>query len=373
MKTKTPYLIDTTLRDGEQAAGVVFSLDEKLNIASLLDQAGVAELEIGYPSVSAEEAENIHILINQGFRFRSTGWCRAVASDLDTAAKIGLSRINISFPGSAVLLSTINKKPEWLYSTFEKIIHQAKRQFDFISIGIQDASRSSQQILDPFIDLVASSGVDRIRLADTVGIMTPFQVQKLFNGYSSLYPELEFEFHGHNDLGMATANTLVALESGAACASVTVNGLGERAGNAALEELAAAIRFAGKFPSNLDLKILTRLSNIVAEASGRGLWPHKPVTGPKIFEHESGIHCRSLTESPTSYQAFSPEEVNQKSQFIIGKHSGASSLREVLKSMGYQFDAQTEQNILFRAKQMSSEKKSGLTNIDLIGLIKELN
>jgi homocitrate synthase NifV len=373
MKTNIPYLIDTTLRDGEQAAGVVFSLDEKMKIASLLDEAGIPEVEIGYPSVSADEEQNIKTLLGQGFRFRSTGWCRAVASDIDSVAQTGLHRINISFPGSSVLLASLHKSPEWLFTTFKSTIQQAKQQFEFISIGIQDASRGSEQIIKPLIAMAADAGLQRIRLADTVGIITPVQVMRSFRYYSKRYPEIEFEFHGHNDLGMANANTLTALQSGATCASLTVNGIGERAGNAALEEVAAALQFTGEKISSLNLKILAQLSIFVAQASGRGIWPYKPVTGNKIFNHESGIHCRSLSESPLSYQPFLPGEVGRQSQIIIGKHSGYRSIHEELKAMGLNFHPEKEKKLLCMAKQKAMELKTGLSRTELLQLVDELN
>jgi homocitrate synthase NifV len=370
---KKPFLIDTTLRDGEQAAGVVFSLKEKMQMAAMLDESGIREVEIGYPSVSNQEAETIKTLITQRFRFQSTVWCRALVSDIEIAKKTGASRINISVPGSAILLASIQKSVDWLMANLEKTCKIASDSFDFVSIGIQDASRSHPDLLFPLIENAVSLGVNRIRLADTVGIMTPLKIKEQFEFYSNLYPQVEFEFHGHNDLGMATANTLTALECGATCASATVNGLGERAGNAALEEVAAAMQFGGSGTNILNLKVLTKLAAFVAKASGRTINPHKPITGQSIFEHESGIHCRSLTDSPLSYQPFLPSEVGNKSVFIIGKHSGVGSIHEKLEEKGIHLTAETEKALLFRAKQLAISKKAALTENELLLLINELN
>ena len=365
------YLIDTTLRDGEQAPGVVFSLEEKVHIAWLLDQAGVQELEIGTPAISEHEQKDIRYIINQGFNFKSTAWARATKEDLEACIKTGVKRINISFPVSDMHLSTMNKDYDWLFRTMKEIIGIARQLFEYVSVGAQDASRSKSEILDEVVFRSNLYGANRIRLADTVGIMNPLNVSEMFSKYSHLIPDLDFEFHGHNDLGMATANTLMALSSGATCASLTVNGLGERAGNARLEEIVAAMRFSTENPLNIDLKKCVELSQYVEKASGRRMEESKPVSGNMVCSHESGIHCRGLSKNPLAYQPFHSQEVGKETRFLIGKHSGSKSLQTILEQLGIEMNIDDCNRILSGVKDLSVKKKGSLSEIEIINYLKK--
>ncbi|PWE00561.1 homocitrate synthase/isopropylmalate synthase family protein [Marinilabilia rubra] len=364
------YLIDTTLRDGEQAPGVVFSLEEKIRIASTLDAAGVPELEVGTPAISDEEIAHIKRIIDQGFNFRSACWARAMEADILLSAKTGVSQINISFPVSDILLNSMGKSRSWIMNEMDRLIKMAKDHFQFVSVGAQDASRAAENDLIEFVSAVHTSGVDRIRFADTVGVLNPMQVHNWFTRFVKRYPSVEFEFHGHNDLGMGTANTFTALTSGCHCASVTVNGLGERAGNAALEEIVAGLSTSYHVDCGVNLKKTVELSDYVAEISGRKLHASKPISGEMAFKHETGIHCRSLRKDPLAYQPFLPSEAGRTISFAAGKHSGKASVQKILMDLGMEIEENRFNEFMSSLKNHSSTQKRGLTEEEFVEIVR---
>jgi homocitrate synthase NifV len=259
----TPYFIDTTLRDGEQAPGVVFNLKEKLHIAELLDRACIPELEVGTPAISKQEVSEIRTIVNAGFKFKTVAWSRATIHDVDAAVNARTNGINISFPVSTIHQIAMGKNPLWVMETMREIVCYASSKFDFISVGAQDASRADFNFLSDFIGEALRLGVSRVRIADTVGILNPNSTARLFKRIKSIFPNETFEFHGHNDLGMATANTLVALTTGAKAASLTINGLGERAGNAALEEVVMGLELSYGVRHKINTSVFGELSQVV--------------------------------------------------------------------------------------------------------------
>jgi homocitrate synthase NifV len=253
----------------------------------------------------------------------------------------------------------------------KSIIHSARNSFEYVSVGAQDASRANADMLDEVVFRANMHGANRIRLADTVGIMNPLSVQSLFNRYTHSVCGMDFEFHGHNDLGMATANTLMALNSGALCASLTINGLGERAGNARLEEVVAAMRFSFNDSLGINLKKCVELSHYVEKASGRAVEDSKPVSGSMVCSHESGIHCGGLVKNPLAYQPFHSAEVGQETRFVIGKHSGSKSLLAILNQLGIETTQSECIDLLPFVKDLSVKKKGHLSNNELISLMQK--
>ena len=369
MKNKIPFVIDTTLRDGEQAPGVVFSLDEKFEIAQKLDELGIAELEIGTPAMGTIEQNDIRCLLNQGFSFEATCWARANVGDLKAALVCGAKRINLSFPVSDIQLQTIGKNKNWVRTQLPEIMKFATENFDFVAVGAQDASRANHVFLEEYIQLAAFYGAQRIRIADTVGILNPLSVRLLFENLRKQFFEINFEFHGHNDFGMATANHITALQAGADNVSVTVNGLGERAGNACLEELVFALKHSCGVNFDFDGKKMVHLSRLVEKFSNRKLPQSKPITGELVFSHESGIHCRSLKENPLSYQPFDPAETGIDMQLIIGKHSGAASLAHFFEQANIKLPKNEILTLVTKIKMLSSQLKRNLNFSEITQLL----
>ncbi len=357
-----PYFIDTTLRDGEQAPGVVFSLDEKIKVCSLLEQTGIPELEIGSPAMGNKEVQDISIICRQGFKFKTLSWCRANKKDILLAAKSGTNGIHLSFPVSDILQNAMEKDEKWVLEHLQEMFEFASSQFEYVTIGAQDASRANLPFLKEFIGLGAFLGVARIRIADTVGVLNPLSCFKLIKSIHATYPDLPLEIHTHNDLGMATANTVSAFLAGAECLSVTVNGLGERAGNAALEEVAMALEMSEKISSGLNTICFSELSSYVSGISNRALPESKPITGSHALAHESGIHTQCLQKNRNTYQLFEASKIGKTEQdFIIGKHSGKSTIRYYLQKENLPIDETICDVLLLKIKEEATRKKECLS------------
>ncbi len=360
MKRPAPYLIDTTLRDGEQSAGVVFSVDQKLKIAKQLARVGIPELEVGIPAMGESEIDHIKRIVDARLGCRILTWGRASFSDLVAASETGANGFHFSLPVSPIHLRIWEKSPEWVFATMSGLAGAALEHFDYFSIGAQDASRADPGFLTEFAHAAEQVGAKRIRIADTVGKLHPLSTYKLIERLRKSC-SLEIEFHGHNDLGMAVGNTVAAFLAGADCASVTVNGLGERAGNAALEEVVLAMKRSDVADLGLETKRFASLSDYVAEASGRYLGWDKPVTGPGAFLHESGIHCRGLLADRSSYETVSADEVGRECpEFVIGRHTGSAAIVHAAKVLGVELTREQATALLPEVRKAVSNLGRGL-------------
>ncbi|ACF14112.1 homocitrate synthase [Chloroherpeton thalassium ATCC 35110] len=362
---KSVYIVDTTLRDGEQAPDVVFEPSEKINIARKLSEIGVDELEIGIPSMGDEEVSAIKTIVGLKLPVRLTSWCRAKQEDIDAAAIAGTEGVHISFPVSEIHLATLNKNSQWVLDEMMTLVPRAKKRFGFVSIGAQDATRVEVEFLKHFAQAAEAAGADRLRIADTVGISTPMAVFRIISEIQAA-SAINLEFHAHNDLGMATANAFMAVEAGCHAVSVTALGLGERAGNAALEELAMALKLSGKYKTKITPTGLQSLCQMVADASGRKIHAQKPVVGKAAFQHESGIHCAALLKNPNTYQPFLPEEIGKTSaELVIGKHSGTAAISHVLKQRGISIEQSEARILLPLVRRYAGDKKRAITSDEL--------
>jgi homocitrate synthase NifV len=326
---------DTTLRDGEQAPGVVFSLADKLRIAAALDRLGIDEAEVGSAAMGREELGGLRVLAAQGYAMRLSCWCRALEEDIHYAAKAGISTVNISFPVSDILLGSMDRCRDWVLHHLDSVLPFAAHAGCAFSVGLQDAGRADPAFLERVVRVIADTGAFRVRVSDTVGILNPFTTVALITRVKSAAPKLDVSFHAHNDLGMAVANTLAAAQAGAETLDCTVNGLGERAGNTPLEELLFALKYSAAQPLEWDAERLTALCRLAAEASGRPVPLAKPVTGAMALRHESGIHVRSLLKDPLSYAAYPPAAAGLPDHtFALGKHSGAAGVKAFFAEHG---------------------------------------
>lgn len=359
---KNIWIIDTTLRDGEQAAGVVFSRSEKQKVASLLARAGVPELEVGIPAMGREEQEDIKSIVAMNLSLRLTCWCRAVLADIQAASKCCVNSVHISFPVSDILMPVFKTDRDAVLASLKEISRYALDNFKYVSVGAQDATRAERPFLQIFCDMAFQCGVHRIRIADTVGHLNPMQTYELIT-YLRRHTRCGIlEFHGHNDLGMATANSVAALTAGAESVSVTVNGLGERAGNAALEEVVMAARYTLNTECGIDTTFFDSLSKLVEKASGRMVGGSKPVVGKSAFLHESGIHISGLIHNRQSYELFSAEIIGRKTpEFVVGKHSGRATVQQFLQKKGLVADDQISREMVNRIKVCARAKKSQLS------------
>jgi len=326
---------DTTLRDGEQAPGVVFSLADKLRLAAALDDLGVDEAEVGSAAMGAEELAGLKVLAGQGFAMRLSCWCRALEEDVYYAAKVGIRTVNVSYPVSDILLASMDRCRDWVLHHLDSVLGFAAQSGCAYSVGLQDAARADPAFLEEVVKRAAAAGAFRVRISDTVGILNPFTAAALIARVRSAVPDIGISFHAHNDLGMAVANSLAAAQAGADTLDCTVNGLGERAGNCPLEEVLFALKYSAGLPLQWGPAKLTALCEMASEASNRPVPIGKPITGAMALRHESGIHVRSLLKDPLAYAAYPPSAVGREEhQFALGKHSGAAGVKDFFSSHG---------------------------------------
>ena len=349
-------IYDTTLRDGEQTPGVCFSFEEKLEIARKLDQFKIHQIEAGFPIVSEKEKESVKAIANEGLDATILGLTRTKPEDIDAALDCDVDGI-ITFVGTSDihLDHKMHITRQDAINLCETAVDYAKDHGLFVAFSAEDATRTDIEFLKRIYSKAQECGADRVHIADTTGAITPQGIDYLVK---ELVKDIDIDIavHLHNDFGLAVINSITGVLAGAKAVSTTVNGIGERAGNASLEELIMAMKILYGKDYGFKTKYIKELSDLVAKASGLPIPYNKPVVGNNVFRHESGIHVDAVIEEPLCYEPYLPELVGQKRQLVLGKHSGCRAVRAKLNEC--ELDVSDEQLIEI-VKQVKKSREEG--------------
>ena len=368
---KQIYIVDTTLRDGEQTAGVVFANDEKIAIATMLSELGVDQLEVGIPTMGGDEKEAIKAIVKRNLKSSIMAWNRAVISDIQQSIDCGVDAVAISISVSDIhIKNKLKTSREWVLENMVNAVTFAKKNGLYVSVNGEDASRADREFLVQFMKTAKEAGADRFRYCDTVGVKGPFQIEDDIQ-YLHDNTNLDIEMHTHNDFGMATANAIAGIRGGANHVGVTVNGLGERAGNAALEEVVMALKYVYGLDVDMDTRMFRDISEYVSRASGRELPIWKAIVGTNMFAHESGIHADGAIKNPKNYEAFDPSVVGLERQIVIGKHSGRAAIVNKFAEYNIELTDEEANGILEMIRATAVRLKRTLFDKEIVGSYKE--
>ena len=365
-------ICDTTLRDGEQTAGIVFANIEKYRIARMLDDAGVRQIEAGIPAMGGDEKAAVKHIAHMGLDASVLGWNRADIGDINSSISCDVDSVAISMSSSDIhIQNKIRKSREWVLEKISETVQYAADHGLYISCNAEDASRADLGFLTEFAKTAKEAGAMRLRYCDTIGREDPFiaydRVKKIIDTAG-----IDIEMHMHDDFGMANANTLAGIKAGAKFASTTVMGIGERSGNTALEEIVMACKHLLNIDTGIDTLKLKPLAEFVSLASGRPIYVSKPFLGANCFAHEAGIHTDGIIKDHRNYEPYDPEEIGLERSIIIGKHSGRSTLVSDLAKRGIELDDDTAALLLESVRNASVCLKRPITSDELFMLYGDL-
>jgi isopropylmalate/homocitrate/citramalate synthase len=344
-------LWDETLRDGEQTPGVRFTPEEKLRIAEQLSNIGVGVLNAGIPVVSPEEARAVRLLATSGLRAKVLAAARTVPADVEAVIDGGVSHIAIFVAASNVHLKyKLKMNQDEVVDASVRCVRRAKEAGLHVAFVTEDTVRAPFDFVERLYRTVQEEGADRLVVSDTVGVMTPLTFRWYLSEFARRVRPKDLSVHCHDDFGLATANTLTAVECGARAPHVCVNGLGERAGNAALEEVVLCLEGLYGYRTGIRTEGLFELSRLVEELSGVPIPPNKPWVGYNAFSHEAGIHTHGILANTLTYEPIQPEVVGRTRQMILGKHTGKAALVEKLKERGLRATDMLLLDLLYRVK-----------------------
>ncbi|MDO9240383.1 MAG: homocitrate synthase, partial [Methylicorpusculum sp.] len=326
-------------------------------IARQLASMGVPELEIGIPAMGEPEREEIKAIVDLDLPSRLVVWSRMREDDLQHCLNLNVDLVDLSISASDQhIRHKLKQSRAWVLDTIDRLVKTARDAGLNVCVGAEDASRADPDFLARMAEAAQRAGAERIRFADTVGIMEPFGVLESIRQLRSV-TDLDIEMHAHDDLGLATANTLAAAVAGATHLNTTVNGLGERAGNAALEEVVLGLRQLYGIETGIELHNFTELSSLVARASGDTIGSRKSLIGSAVFSHEAGIHVDGLLKDPNNYQGIDPAVVGRSHQLVLGKHSGTQGVVHAYRQIGIQLSRTQALSILPQIRQFVSVYK----------------
>jgi D-citramalate synthase len=356
---------DTTLRDGEQTPGVSLTPQQKLEIAIKLDEIGIDVIEAGSAVASVGEREAIKLISDAGLSAEICTYVRALNGDIDAAADFGADSVHLVIPVSDLhIIKKMRKTREIVAQMAWDAVEYAKSRGLIVELSGEDASRADQEFLRYVFSEGVRCGADRLCFCDTVGLLTPEKVEEFIPPLSKIAP---LSIHCHDDLGFAMTNTMAALKAGAGCAHVTVNGIGERAGNTPLEEVVMALEILYGYETRIKKEEIYHLSTLVSRLTGVPLPVNKAVVGEMAFTHESGIHAHGVMREPSTYESIKPEQIGRKRRIVLGKHSGSASVEAALNELNYKADETQIREILKRIKQIGDEGKR-VTDVDLMAI-----
>lgn len=340
-------LEDTTLREGEQTPGVVFTGRDKREVAEALGEAGIEYLEVGTPVIGSSEFRTISELAATEGMPTLIGWNRGLRSDLEASFAAGLTAVHIGLPSSRLHVEDkFGRDFQWVIDTAAELIGFARMEgARFISVSAEDMGRADLNFLLEYAEAARQAGATRMRLSDTVGCLRPGQVAEIVSALRGSV-DLDLQVHMHNDFGLAQANVLAGVEAGASQVHVTVNGLGDRAGIAALHQVVPALELMLGIPTGIDMTALPRLSTLVTRITGLPVAHNEPVVGRRVFTHESGIHVEGMLKVTSTFAALDPESVGRNHEFTLGKQSGSQALAHVLTEAGVPVDRDQARELL---------------------------
>lgn len=354
---RTIRILDTTLRDGEQMPGVALSPGEKLQIALALDEAGVDMIEAGFAAVSRDEKMAVRQISREVSSAKVVSLARMSKADVDAAAEADVDMVHVFIATSDIHLKyKLGISREEALRRIEEVVSHAKSYGVGVLFSAEDATRSDLGYLAEAYKRAVDAGAEEINVPDTVGVMTPSRMAYLVKYLKERLPSVPMHVHCHDDFGMAVANTVAAIENGAEVAQVVVNNFGERAGNAALEEVVAAVHYLLGLRTNVKLEKLYGLSQLVSRLFGVAVPPNKAVVGENAFSHEAGIHVHGVLSNPFTYEPMRPEDVGNRRRIVLGKHSGRHSVVWALKNIGVEPSGELVEYVLDAVKELAVRK-----------------
>lgn len=362
---------DTTLRDGEQTAGVVFANDEKIHIAKMLDKAGVHQIESGIPAMGGDEKDAIKKIAGLDLNCSILAWNRPVKTDIQASIDCGVDAVALSISTSDIHIEhKLRKSREWVLETMKSGVDFAKSHKLYVSVNAEDASRSDMEFLLQFARTARDAGADRLRYCDTLGILDPFETFMRVKNIIDIIG-IEMEMHTHNDFGMAIANAIAGIKAGATYVNTTINGLGERAGNAAFEEFVMALKFVEGVDLGFDTTLFRNISEYVARASNRVLPVWKPIVGGNLFVYESEGKVTGIMANPETYELFKETDVGLERQYVLGKYSGVNSVTQKMKMLGYKVNEKEAAELAEIIRDRTVASKRSLFDSEIIDTYKE--